>query len=322
MTNLRTFAALLLLLALAATIDAQSDGKAARQYRVLGADNGHIRIINAQGAVEWEAPNPTAREIHDIAMLPNGNVLFQTSYTTVVELNRDKQVVWKHESKPKEGYTGRVEIHSYQRLKNGLTLIAESGNTRLIEVDRADKIVRAIPLTVEQPNAHRDTRMVRALDNGHYLVCHEGDGKLREYDGTGKVVWSYALELGDRPRSPGHGVEGHGTEVFGAVRLKNGNTLIAGGNNNRILEVNRAGKIVWSLDHKELPGIQFAWMTTLQVLPNGNIIIGNTHAGPENPQLIEVTRDKKVVWQFKNWDVFGNNLVAATVLGIKGNVIR
>jgi hypothetical protein len=291
-------------------------------YRVLGADKKRIAIVNAKGEIEWEVPNPDAREIHDIQYLPNGNVLFQTSYTTVVEVNKDKQVVWKHESKPKEGYSGRVEIHSYQRLKNGLTMIAESGNGRLIEVDKDDKVVHVIPLTLAKPNAHRDTRMVRPVGNGGYLVCQEGEGKVLEYDRTGKIVWSYALELGDRPRAPGHGVEGHGTEVFGAVRLKNGNTLIAGGNNNRILEVNRAGKIVWSIDHQELPGIQFAWMTTLQVLPNGNLIIGNTHAGPTNPQLIEVTRDKKVVWQFKNWDVFGNNLVAAQVLGIKGNVIR
>lgn len=294
----------------------------AKGYKVLGADKKRVAIINEKGEIEWEVANPDAREIHDIQMLDNGNVLFQTSYVTVVEVNKDKQVVWKHESTPKEGYTGRVEIHSYQRLKNGNTLIAESGNTRLIEVDKQDKIVKVVPLTVTKPNAHRDTRMVRKLDNGNYLVCQEGEGKVREYDGTGKIVWEYALELGDRPRSNGHGVEGHGVEVFGAVRLKNGNTLIAGGNNNRILEVNKAGKIVWSIDHKELPGITFAWMTTLQVLPNGNIIIGNTHAGPENPQLIEVTRDKKVVWTFKDFTNFGNNLVAAQVVGIKGKVIR
>lgn len=309
----------LILLGVAAiTASAQST----KDYRVLGADKKRVAIINPKGEIEWEMPNESAREIHDIQYLPNGNVLFQTGYTTVVEVNKDKQVVWKYESKPKEGYTGRVEIHSYQRLKNGLTMIAESGNGRIIEVDKDDKIVNAIPLKLEKPNAHRDTRMVRPVGKGGYLVCQEGEGRVIEYDKTGQVVWSYALELGDRPRSPGHGVEGHGVEVFGAVRLKNGNTMIAGGNNNRILEVNRAGKIVWSLDHKELPGIQFAWMTTLQVLPNGNLIIGNTHAGPENPQLIEVTRDKKVVWQFKNWEAFGNNLVAATVINLKGNVIR
>src|SRR5258706_1553102 len=107
-----------------------ADKPSGKNYRVVGADNKHIAIVNAKGEVEWEVPNE-AREIHDIQMLPNGNVLFQTSYTTVVEMNRDKQVVWKHESKPKTGYTGAVEIHSYQRLKDGLTLIAETGNMRL-----------------------------------------------------------------------------------------------------------------------------------------------------------------------------------------------
>ncbi|MFZ4795171.1 MAG: hypothetical protein ACOYLN_13675 [Blastocatellia bacterium] len=291
-------------------------------YRVLGADKKRVAIISEKGEIEWEVPNPDAREVHDIQLLDNGNVIFQTGYTTVVEVDRNKQVVWKHESKPKEGYDGRVEIHSYLRLKNGLTLIAESGNSRLIEVDRDDRIVKVIPLTVTKTNAHRDTRMVRKLDNGNYLVCQEMEGSVREYDGTGRIVWEYKLELGDRPRSPGHGVEGHGVEVFGAVRLKNGHTLIAGGNNNRVFEVDKAGRIVWSIEQKELPGITFAWMTTLQVLPGGNIIIGNTHAGPENPQLIEVTRDKKVVWTFRDFNNFGNNLVAAQVIGVKGRVIR
>jgi hypothetical protein len=294
---------------------------AQRDYKVLGADNKFIRIVNAKGEVEWEMPNPTAREIHDIQYLPNGNILFQTGYTTVVEVNKDKQIVWQWESKPKPGYSGRVEIHSYQRLPNGMTMIAESGNQRIVEVDSKGVAKFELPLTVEKPNAHRDTRMVRPVAGG-YLVCQEGDGKLHEYDRKGNIVWSYELDLNGRPRAPGHGVEGHGTELFGAVRLKNGNTLIAGGNNNRVLEVNRQGNVVWSVDHNELPGINFAWMTTLQVLPNGNVIIGNTHAGPENPQLIEVTRDKQVVWQFKDFKHFGNNLVAAQVINLKGKVIR
>ncbi|MFM8395283.1 MAG: PQQ-binding-like beta-propeller repeat protein [Acidobacteriota bacterium] len=316
-TQLTIFICLLILLAPLAA--AQT---APRGYRVLGADLKRVAIVDEKGRVEWEIPNPEAREVHDIEMLENGNILFQTSYTTIVEVNRDRQIVWRHESKPKEGYDGRVEIHSYQRLRNGLTLIAESGNSRLIEVDRTDRIVKTIPLTVTKTNAHRDTRMVRKLGNGHYLVCQEMEGSVREYDEAGRIVWEYKLDLAGRPRSPGHGVEGHGVEVFGAVRLRNGNTLIAGGNNNRILEVDRKGQLVWSLDQKELPGITFAWMTTLQVLPNGNIIIGNTHAGPENPQLIEVTRAKKVVWTFRDFTNFGNNLVAAQVLGVKGRVIR
>jgi hypothetical protein len=162
---------------------------------------------------------------------------------------------------------------------------------------------------------------VRTLESGNYLACHEADGCVREYDATGKVVWEYKLDLGGRPASAGHGPEGHGTSVYGAIRLANGNTVIAGGNNNRVLEVNKDGKVVWSIDQKELPGITLAWVTTLHALPNGNLIVGNCHAGPDNPQLFEVTRAKKVVWSFKDHKTFGNNCAAHHVLDIKG-VIR
>ena len=65
-----------------------------------------------------------------------------------------------------------------------------------------------------------------------------------------------------------------------------------------------------------------AWVTMLEALPNGNVIIGNCHAGPSNPQLIEVTRDKKVVWTFKDFKNFGNDLCASQVLDVPGKVIR
>jgi lysophospholipase L1-like esterase len=284
--------------------------------RVLAADKGHVAIVNDTGEVEWEFANRA--ECHDLALLPNNNVLLSTGPSTVVEVTPEKKIVWRYEARPVEGYKGRVEVHAFQRLADGRTLIAESGNRRLVEVDRDGKVVKKVPLTVEKPDPHRDTRMVRKLENGHYLVCHEGDGVVREYDGEGKVVWSYRLGLGGRPRKPGHGPEGHGTELFGAIRLASGNTLIAGGNNNRVLEVTPAGEIVWEIGHDELPGIRLAWVTMLQVLPNGNVIVGNCHAGPDNPQLFEITRDKKVVWTFRNFKTFGNSLAAAQVLGIEG----
>jgi len=106
----------------------------------------------------------------------------------------------------------------------------------------------------------------------------------------------------------------HGTEVYGALRLPNGNTLIAGGNNNRVLEVTAEGTIVWSICHDELPGIRLAWVTTLHLLPSGNVIVDNCHVGPDNLQLFEVTRAKKVVWTFKDFKTFGNGLAATQEL--------
>lgn len=287
-------------------------------YRVLAQDKGRVALVGKDGKLEWEIENKY--NSHDIHLLPNGNLLLHTAAATVTEITPKKEVVWKYESKPKEGYKGRIEVHAFQRLDDGNTMIAESGNKRIVEVDAAGKIVKELPLTVNKPDPHRDTRMVRKLATGNYLVCHEGDGVVREYDAAGRVVWSYALDLGGRPASNGHGPEGHGTSVYGAIRLANGNTVIGGGNNNRVLEVDTAGKVVWSIDQKELPGITLAWVTTIHALPNGNLIVGNCHAGPDNPQLFEVTRDKKVVWTFKNHTTFGNSLAAAHVLDIKGVV--
>lgn len=289
-------------------------------YRVLAADKGHVAIVNAKGEVEWEVP--TKAEVHDLSMLANGNVLFPTGPTTIVEMTPEKKVAWQYEAKPKAGYAGRVEVHAFQRLDDGNTMVAESGNARIVEVDKDGRIVHEVPLTVEKPNPHRDTRLARKLPTGNYLVCHEGDGKVREYDPKGKVVWTYTLDLGGRPRAPGHGPEGHGTEVFGAVRLAGGNTLIAAGNGNRVIEVTPEGKTVWEVKQDELPGVKLAWVTTLQVKEDGNVIVGNCHAGPDNPQLVEVTRDKKVVWAFKDFKAFGNGLAAAQVLGLKGKVVR
>lgn len=288
-------------------------------YRVLAQDKGHVAIVDAKAQVEWEVE--CKHNSHDIALLPSGNLLLHTGHTTIVEMTPDKKVVWQYEAKPKQGYAGRIEIHAFQRLADGLTMVAESGNRRIVEVDSSGKIVKEIALQVDHPDPHRDTRMVRKLASGNYLVCHEGDGVVREYDAGGKVVWSYKLDLAGRPASPGHGPEGHGTAVFGALRLKNGNTLIACGNGNRVIEVTPEGKTVWSLEQDELAGIKLAWVTSLQVLPSGNIIVGNCHAGEANPQLIEVTRDKKVVWTFKDFKNFGNSLAVSQVLGLK-DVLR
>jgi outer membrane protein assembly factor BamB len=283
-------------------------------HRVLAQDRGRAVIFNDQGQIEWEIACPFVS--HDIQMLPNGNILLHTGRAKLTEVTPQKQVVWEWESRNTESNKEYTEIHGFQRLKNGNTMLGETGNRRIIEVDRFGKIVKEVPYLVNKPNAHRDNRMVRKTDKGTYLACHEGDNAVREYDATGKVLWEYVLDLNNQPRTDGH--DGHGAEVFGAMRLKNGNTMIAGGNNNRVFEVNKEGKTVWSVERDELPGIHLCWVTTLELLPNGNLIFGNTHAGPNNPQLIEVNRKKEVVWTFKNFDIMGNDLCAAQVVGVRG----
>jgi hypothetical protein len=94
-------------------------------------------------------------------------------------------------------------------------------------------------------------------------------------DAKGKIVWQYDIPLFGKERKGGHGPEAWGNQAYSAIRLANGNTLIGGGNNHSVLEVDRAGKIVWQVNQNDLPGITLAWITCVDRLPNGNTHIGN-----------------------------------------------
>ena len=74
-------------------------------------------------------------------------------------------------------------------------------------------------------------------------------------------------------------------------------------------------EIVWRLDQHDLPGITLAWVTQVSRKENGNTVLVNCHAGPDNPQIIEVTPEKRVVWTFKDFETFGDSLPVAVVLG-------
>jgi hypothetical protein len=202
-------------------------------------------------------------------------------------------------------------------------MIAESGVARIIEVNRQGTLLKQIKLKVDHPHPHTDTRLVRKLATGNYLVCHEGDGIVREYDGeSGKVVWEYEVPLFGRQPVGGHGPEAFGNKCFAAVRLTSGNTLIATGNGHSVLEVMPEKKIVWQIEQRDLPGITLAWVTTLEVLPNGNYVIGNCHAGLQNPQLIELDpQAKQVVWTFSDFKTFGNDVSNTQILDA-GDKIR
>ncbi|MDB5295766.1 MAG: hypothetical protein JWO31_1749 [Phycisphaerales bacterium] len=306
--------ALLLGLAAPAARAAVTEGDAAAGRQILANDykKGGIALVDADsGKVLWQAKSAGT---HDLHRLPDGHILVGDGAAKVIEIapgtdGKPNEVVWQYDAARQNRTDGKkVEVHSFQRLPDGRTLVAESGPARLIEVDREGKVLKEVKLTVKNPSTHSDTRLVRKLDDGHYLVCHENDGTLREYDAEGKVVWEFEVPLFDKKPAGGHGPEAWGNHLFCALRLPTGNTLISTGNGHGVIEVTPAKQIVWHLKQNDLPGITLAWVTTLQVRTNGNIILGNCHAGEQNPQLVEVTREKKVVWQYKDFGTFGNSL--------------
>lgn len=260
-----------------------------------------VAICDADGNILWShqtnGPKNGHAGHHDIQFLDNGNVLFHEDWSTIIEMSLQKQVVWTYDSSTLNGNQGkRVEVHAFRRLPNGNTLIAESGVGRLIEVDKTGKIQAQVKL---QSDGRQDTRLVRKLASGNYLVCAENPGVVTEYNAKSEVVWEYPIK----------------TRVYGAIRLRSGNTLIASGSGASVIEVTPEGKIVWEIkDAVPDTKITLKWTTFLTELDNSNFIVGNCHAGPHSPQIFEITRDKKVIWQFNQYETFGNGLACSQVL--------
>lgn len=295
----------------------------AEAHRVLLQGNGRLVVLDEDGNVEWQKKwGP----LHDCHQLSNGNFLVLKGRATVCEIDREsKEVVWTYDASTSNGNNDpSIEVHACQPLENGNVMIVETVTQRIIEVDREGNLKKSISLVVDNPHPHTDTRLVRKIASGNYLVAHEGDGKVREYDGqSGKVVWEFDVPMFGKSEASGHGPEAFGNKVFCALRLENGNTLLSTGNGHSVLEVTPEKEIVWQLHQNDLPGITLAWVTTLEVLPSGNIVLGNCHAGTGNPLLVEIEpKTKKVVWTLDRFDDFGNSVSNSQIFLSDGKAIR
>jgi hypothetical protein len=275
---------LVLILLSGSLIPAQRANKTEVQHSFACTDytQGKVFIISKTGKVEWEYP---AENCNDIWILPGGNLLFNTG-KGVKEVNRKKEIIFSYES--------NSEIYACQRLSNGNTFIGECNSGRLLEVNQQGKIVKEIKLLPDGTDGgHFYMRNARKLNNGHYLVAHYGLDKVCEYDSIGKKIMEIPITGG--PHS--------------VIRLPEGNTLIACSDHNGdpgVVEADKNGKIVWQLTKDELPGIQLKFMTGMQCLSNGNLVLtnwlGHNQFG-KAPHAFEITRGKKVVWVYNDFTI-------------------
>ena len=279
------------------------------RHTVLAADGsrGKVFKISPEGKIVWEFPAPRC---HDAWLLPNGNVLAGyggRGTAGAMEISPDKKIVWKFEVKG--------EVHAVQRLADGNTLISDCARGRLIEVSKEGKIVKEVKLKYKK-GGHAMMRHARKLKSGNYLVAHHQNKVVREYTPEGKVVMEIKTEA----------------PAFAAVRLANGNTMCSDWF--RMKEVDPKGKIVWSMTKKEIaeqlvPGGKEvtkgeALMTGIQILPSGNIAIANYFGhgrGARGAVLFEVTREKKVVWQWTDKKSTGG-VMGVHIIDAKGPALR
>jgi hypothetical protein len=269
--------ALLCLLLASLTLGA-ADKPTGRSFLMLG---GVTQIVDASGKVAWKYPAAT----RDGEVLPNGNLLLTLSKTkaypggAVVEVTRDLKIVWEYKGT-------QTEVNTAVLLPNGNILLTEAGDRpRLLEVARDGSIKVEIPLDCQITNHHMQSRMARKLPNGHYLVPQEKT--VREYDASGKVVWER--------QNPESSLD---NRSFCCLRNAAGHTLISLTVGNHIIEVDAAGKIVWELRDGDLTEVRINRTTALAWLPNGNIVFSNYAARAPQAKLVEITRDKQVVWTY------------------------
>jgi hypothetical protein len=98
--------------------------------------------IGPEGRVEWRLP---VGAIHDLHLLPDGHILYQDGWTRIVELDEHRKPIWDYNAK-RNGNAGRtVEVHAFQRLPDGNTLLvnchAGRDNPQIIEVTPDKKVV-------------------------------------------------------------------------------------------------------------------------------------------------------------------------------------
>jgi len=256
-----------------------------------------IYLVDKAGKITWQYP---AARPQDVWVLLNGNILF-SHLKGAKEVTHQKEVVWEYKTAEKN------EVHACQPLPDGLVMIAESGPMRIIEVDREGRIVKKVELTTECKHTHRQMRCARKTADGNYLVGQYADGVVREYGPTGDIVRDIPQKM-----------------AFGGIRLPNGNTLIATGDAHRIVEVDSEGNIVWEVKENDLPGNPLRFVAGMQRLPNGNTLVcnwgGHGHVG-QQPQIFEVTRDKKVVGEVFDSTQF-KTISGVFAIGLAGDATK
>jgi len=181
---------------------------------------------------------------------------------------------------------GMLDFPGYvERLPNGNTLIVDLGywsgdGSEVIEVNKLGQIVWQYGEGLKW--AHCAVR----LENGNTIISDLGHNRIIEVDMSKRIVWTSENWGG------GSGKLSDGSHLNYPNSLKvlpNGHLLISDRNNDRVIEVDRGGHVIWSynkLQHQH----------GAEKLANGNIIVANSEAN----RVEEISPDGNIVWSYGN----------------------
>lgn len=272
-------------------------GKGLAQHPMLyvGENCNRMSLVK-DGKVIWTYNTGKGPEYDDVWMLSNGNILF-TRMKYLALISPDKKVLWRFDCNNSNG-TEHTEVHSAQPIGLDRVMFVVNGippKLYIVNIKTGKTEVEQV-LPYKEPldagGIHGQFRRARVTEKGTYLLSYLSRGQVVEYDKNFKEIWSY--------KTP---------KPWAALRLKNGNTLITDETDNATREVNTNGEIVWEFNCKtDLPA-EYQFTSAPQTctrLANGNTIFASRGQGGKGPQLIEVTKDKKVVWVLHDYKTIGD----------------
>ncbi|MFD2866081.1 beta-propeller domain-containing protein [Mucilaginibacter antarcticus] len=271
------------------------NGLAQHPMLYVGENCNRMSLVN-NGKVIWTYNTGKGPEFDDVWMLSNGNILFsRMKYIAVI--TPDKKVLWRMDFKVPQG-ADHTEVHACQPIGlNKVMFVVNGLPPKLYVVNiKTGKVEVEHELPFKEPldaaGIHGQFRRARVTAQGTYLISYMSRGRVVEYDKDFKEVWSYDI-----------------AQPWAAIRLKNGNTLITNEKDWLTREVNPNKEMIWEFNCKtDLPAAyQFTSAPqSCTRLANGNTIFTSRGQSGNGPQIIEVTRDKKVVWVLHDWKTVGD----------------
>lgn len=267
-----------------ATTSARQLSEMGIRHSLLITGSTGTYLYDEDSKLIWETPGAS----HDGYVLDNGNVLVSVDNVAREFKQGTQEIQWSYALDPVNKELGTVI-----RLESGNTMIVERGiRPRILEVTPDGAIAIEVPLQPDTDDIHMQTRMARKLPNGNYLVPHLFAFQVKEYTPAGEVVRSIPTDL---PEFGGREVHNW---PFTAILLPDGNIHVNLTHGNRVAEFAPDNSVVWTLDNDDVGG-RLSDPCGGQRLANGNAVICSyAQQDPEKPRIFEVTRDKKVVWEF------------------------
>jgi HEAT repeat protein len=182
--------------------------------KIIVAEQNAQRVTarDLKNAILWQK---NVNQPRGLERLPNGHI-FITGTNQLVEVDRDGKEIWSH-NRP------AGDIMAARKFRNGQIGFVTNQGT-YVRMDTTGKELKSSPTTPIQWWGGG----INILNNDHVIMPLYNNGKVVEYDPTGKQIWEASFQW---PTC--------------AYRLPNGNTLIGSQQSAKTVELDKGGKIVW-----------------------------------------------------------------------------